>query len=180
MLELRAPELLAIKAPLHFLSYEPALGTIAMHKGDAPPQLVKSEGKDHPVCKGPGIGPQHGHAIHWDFRWVLAGGESGPKARPANPGWFRSLRAQCVAAGVPYFFKQWGEWSPAIDGAATGRRHLFGDGAVVQRVGKKAAGAMLDGREWRESPPFRGLGAAVSNFSRVHRGVMRDPVGSRC
>lgn len=44
--------------------------------------------------------------------WVVAGGESGPNARPSHPEWFRSLRDQCAAAGVPFFFKQWGEWLP--------------------------------------------------------------------
>jgi len=45
--------------------------------------------------------------------WVIAGGESGPGARPTHPQWVRSLRDQCQAAGVPFFFKQWGEWGPA-------------------------------------------------------------------
>ena len=47
-----------------------------------------------------------------DIDWVIAGGESGPKARPMHPEWARSLRDQCVAAHTPYFFKQWGEWLP--------------------------------------------------------------------
>ena len=47
--------------------------------------------------------------------WVIVGGESGPDARPMHPDWARSLRDQCQAAGVPFFFKQWGEWAP-IDG----------------------------------------------------------------
>jgi protein gp37 len=45
--------------------------------------------------------------------WVIAGGESGPNARPSHPDWFRGLRDQCAAAGVAYFFKQWGEWHTA-------------------------------------------------------------------
>ena len=44
--------------------------------------------------------------------WVIVGGESGPGARPTHPDWVRSIHAQCVAAGVPFFFKQWGEWEP--------------------------------------------------------------------
>lgn len=53
--------------------------------------------------------------------WVIAGGESGPNARPMHPDWARSLRDQCQATGVPFFFKQWGEWAPnigAVDGWA--------------------------------------------------------------
>lgn len=60
--------------------------------------------------------------------WVIAGGESGPRARPMAPEWARSVRDQCGAAGVPFFFKQWG-----------GRD-------------KKAAGRLLDGREHHEFP----------------------------
>lgn len=71
--------------------------------------------------------------------WVICGGESGPGARPVRPDWVRSLRDQCVEAAVPFFFKQWGEWGRDPDGE-------------MRRVGKKSAGAMLDGREWREVP----------------------------
>lgn len=46
------------------------------------------------------------------LRWVVVGGESGPDARPMHPDWARSIRDQCTAAGVPFFFKQWGEWLP--------------------------------------------------------------------
>jgi protein gp37 len=62
------------------------------------------------------------------IHWVIVGGESGRKPRPLDPAWARSLRDQCVGAGVPFFFKQWG-----------GRN-------------KKAAGRLLDGREWNELP----------------------------
>ena len=86
MLKLRATELLAIKAPLHFLSYEPALGPIDIYKADAPQRLVDSRGKAHSLRHEPGAGLQLDHVMHWDFRWVLAGGESGPKARPASRG----------------------------------------------------------------------------------------------
>jgi hypothetical protein len=42
--------------------------------------------------------------------WVIVGGESGPGARPMHPDWARSIRDQCVAVGVPFVFKQWGQW----------------------------------------------------------------------
>ncbi|MFA5801242.1 MAG: phage Gp37/Gp68 family protein [Thermoleophilia bacterium] len=48
------------------------------------------------------------------IHWVIAGGESGPNARPTHPDWVRGLRDQCLAAGVPYFFKQWGEYGPGM------------------------------------------------------------------
>lgn len=66
--------------------------------------------------------------------WVICGGESGPGARPMHGDWVRSIHDQCQQAGVPFFFKQWGAWK---------------DGSLV---GKKAAGRMLDGREWSEFP----------------------------
>lgn len=86
--------------------------------------------------------------------WVIAGGESGPKARPSHPDWFRALRDQCVAAGVPFFFKQWGEWAPDYyieddDPPGTPPRQAA---ESMSRVGKESAGRLLDGREWNEVP----------------------------
>jgi protein gp37 len=96
--------------------------------------------------------------------WIISGGESGPKARPSHPDWFRSLRDQCQAAGVAFHFKQWGEWAPsdAISGpritstpVPNEYRVTNLDGARLLRVGKKAAGRLLDGREWNEFPEVR-------------------------
>jgi len=85
----------------------------------------------------------------------------GPGARPMHPDWARSLRDQCEAAGVPFLFKQWGEWMPTIHegdtvklvfekGAPHGPNqpafHDWPDGQGAARVGKKAAGRLLDGR----------------------------------
>jgi len=64
--------------------------------------------------------------------WLVVGGESGPKARPMHPEWARSLRDRCQGARIPFFFKQWGG------------------------VDKKAAGRLLDGREWSEYPETTG------------------------
>ena len=90
------------------------------------------------------------HAIHW----VIVGGESGPHARPMHPTWARSLREQCIAANVPFFFKQWGEFRPDGNGisARVRARHLWSDGEVSVLIGKKAAGRMLDGRTWDAFP----------------------------
>jgi protein gp37 len=86
------------------------------------------------------------------LHWVIAGGESGPDARPMHPGKARSLRDQCTAASVPFFFKQWGEWLPARDPRGPADRHEFPDGFSSQKVGKKKAGRELDGRTWDEMP----------------------------
>lgn len=80
--------------------------------------------------------------------WVVAGGESGPGARPMHPDWARSLRDQCAAAGVPFLFKQWGEWAAADDYPSEIQEQYdvqgLTDGQSI-RVGKKAAGRLLDG-----------------------------------
>jgi len=99
------------------------------------------------------------------IHWLIAGGESGPHARPAHPDWFRSARDQCAAAGVPFFFKQWGEWAPGdviavremadVERVKDSRHFKFlppHDEQIVMRVGKKAAGRLLDGREHSEYP----------------------------
>jgi protein gp37 len=87
---------------------------------------------------------------------VIAGGESGPSARPAHPQWFRDVRDQCERAGVPFFFKQWGEWEP-ISRTDGYHESPFGDYNVetklgFSRVGKRKAGALLDGAEWKQFP----------------------------
>ena len=102
---------------------------------------------------------------------VILGGETGPGARPIHPDWVRSVRDQCQAAGVSFYFKQWGEWVPCRkvedagywiirgiktmwvrpDGSAS-PKHLNDDEWPVQRVGSKRAGRLLDGREWNELP----------------------------
>ena len=89
--------------------------------------------------------------------WVICGGESGPGARPMHPDWARYLRDQCNAAGVPFLFKQWGEWRPGPgfacpDDLPSKDWHHFDPECSARRVGKKVAGRLLDGREWNEVP----------------------------
>lgn len=110
------------------------------------------------------------------LQWVIAGGESGPGARPMHPDWARSLRDQCQDAGVPYFFKQWGAFAPEANGHDRGgiqfidRRGQSWNGMEIparpdavglRRVGKGRAGRMLDGRTWDEFPGRRRLLAAT-------------------
>jgi protein gp37 len=85
------------------------------------------------------------------IHWVIVGGESGKNARPTNPNWVRSIRDQCVSVGVPFFFKQWGEYCPSEGGLVVMRDEGF-EPATVWRAGKKRAGRLLDGREWNEYP----------------------------
>ena len=81
------------------------------------------------------------------INWVIVGGESGPKARPMRATWAQSLRDQCTAAGVPFLFKQWGEWlGEKQDGAHDHDPLELNATDEPVRVGKKAAGRLLDGR----------------------------------
>ena len=84
---------------------------------------------------------------------MIIGGESGPGARPMHPDWARSIRDECEAAGVPLFFKQWGAFSPTLPSKrAVNVATEDGTQHRMYRVGKKAAGHLLDGREWYQMP----------------------------
>ena len=115
-------------AALRWISYEPALAGVDFVEAEILPRRRYAA----EIEKMNGVSAD----------WIVAGGESGPGARPPHPQWFRSARDQCHAANVPYFFKQWGEWAPHPEPPIPG----------MNRIGKKAAGALLDGREWREFP----------------------------
>lgn len=118
----RAEELLpyleAIPAKVRFISAEPLLGPLSIQ-----PWLSTT------------------------IDWVITGGESGPKARPASPEWFRSLHAQCMESEVAFHFKQWGDWAPGqAENLPAHRIKRAEDGTKMYRVGKKAAGRTLDGQ----------------------------------
>jgi protein gp37 len=74
-----------------------------------------------------------------------------------HPEWACNLRDECVVAGVPFFFKQWGEYAPSISVDPELRCFRFDhEGTGMAKVGKKAAGHLLDGKEWHEFPAVRG------------------------
>lgn len=179
----RIPHLLKVPAAVRFLSCEPLLGPV-----------------NFDVCEDKGDAYGDG-AIYWNMlsghrwmrdgfekelqgtppiHWVIAGGESGPKARPMHPDWARSLRDQCQAAGVAFHFKQWGEYrviSEKVDGLHLGQWAIVNSAGAIHygwkgftnpdpahvatapqgsvclaRIGKKTAGRLLDGRTWDEVP----------------------------
>jgi protein gp37 len=163
------PKLLAVPARVRFLSIEPMLGALDLTRVQWPGKhkvdVLRGGAWDVP-------GWHQGFTNHSDMgrvHWVIVGGESGPNARPMHPDWARSLRDQCAAAGVPFHFKQWGEWAPDFEGAETCSNcgHTKFDAADVhgecgrcgcehwepaekpldqmRRVGTKAAGRLLDG-----------------------------------
>lgn len=140
----RIPILLQIPAAVRFISVEPMLGPIDLQnvevrKNEFEPalQLDCWETEEWPDYK--------------TLNWVICGGETGPGARPMHPDWVRSLRDQCAAANVPFFFKQWGEWFPDTKRCFLAQSQIFGNTAIF-KIGKKAAGHMLDGKEHREFP----------------------------
>jgi protein gp37 len=133
------PKLLETTARVRFLSCEPLLGPIDLAQACARHRWIDPDGVE--CCSVP---------RHID--WLIAGGESGPHARPMHPDWVRSLRDQCATANVPFLFKQWGEYVSVSEVAGKGAHHRFDDGTTVRRVGKKLAGRMLDGREHTEFP----------------------------
>jgi protein gp37 len=169
--DIRIPALIDTPAAVRWISAEPLLGPI---------DLRLLEAADGCTCGSPGgpVGHEAGcgteRGLHWGISWVVAGGESGPGARPMHPSWVRSLRDQCSAASVPYLLKQRGAWTwdarPRVD-AWDGRepdQYVSPDGRVaseveamandgpdwsgVWKVGKKAAGRLLDGHLHDEYP----------------------------
>jgi len=157
------PKLLKTPAQVRFLSVEPMLGPIDIARWLDPTgvqcmdvcpdssyvdvdsiERADCADEDIPLC------PHCGEVASWTgyddgIDWVIAGGESGPAARPMHPQWARSLRDQCAAARVPFLFKQNGEWVSVSEVAGAGAHHQFEDGSTVRRVGKRAAGRTLDG-----------------------------------
>ena len=130
----RIPLLLQIQAAVYLVSHEPALGDITY-----PPEFMALGNR----------------------AWLINGGESGAGARPMHPDIPRHDRDQCQGAGMPYFFKQWGEWLPNnqfshsdiltnLPGKADAHHWTLGETSF--RVGKKSAGRLLDGKEWSEFP----------------------------
>lgn len=128
----RIVDLLHIPARRRFLSVEPLLGPVDM-KLD---QIESASGYRHADnCGGFCDFACGGMEIRGGIDWVIVGGESGPNARPMHPEWALAVRDQCEAAGVAFFFKQWGGW-----------------GADGVRRAKHANGRLLAGRTWDAYP----------------------------
>jgi protein gp37 len=154
----RIPVLLQTQAAVRFISAEPLLGPLDLTRVDDTEDGYYSTLDGLMSCEGRGWK----EGLRLDQ--VICGGESGPEARPMHPDWARSLRNQCGAAGMAFFFKGWGEWFGAgQDGAALleiedsvgrislGEKRRFG----FQLHDRAAPGALLDGREWHEFPEAR-------------------------
>jgi protein gp37 len=130
--DVRLPQLLHIPAKRRFLSCEPLLGPLNLEKW-----ISKRPQKLYPID------------------WVIAGGESGSKARVMFPSWARDLRDQCRQARIPFHFKQWGHWAPAERETEVAQE--FWDEVErrlikMEPLGKKSAGRLLDGKTWDQVP----------------------------
>ncbi|MGL5446581.1 MAG: phage Gp37/Gp68 family protein [Rhabdaerophilum sp.] len=159
----RIPDLLVTPAAIRWISAEPLLGPVDL---DCP----TIDWMIYPTGHGIGASVAEGGEGKLLIDWVVAGGESGPGARPMHPDWARSLRDQCAAADVPFFFKQWGEWGlydagwhdftdadpSGVFGAPGSKAAIFfnnGSNPVqIIPLGKKRAGRLLDGVEHNGMP----------------------------
>lgn len=116
------------------------------------PELLKARARVLGVSLEPMLGPVDLSPWLPMIDWIICGGETGYHARFMHPSWPRLVLAQCQAAGVPFFFTQWGEWAPGSDASQSGLEHNKSNPVLMSRVGRKTAGRLLDGREWNEVP----------------------------
>ena len=137
----RVRDLLDTPAATRWVCFEPLLGRVL-------PDAVPNGGGYFDAIAGAHYGLDgRGRRVAvegpaWEaLDWVVAGGEIGVGARPMRPQWLRELRDKSSANGVPFLFRQWGEWAP-----------IAGSGDRMTRVGKRAAGRVLDGRSWDQIP----------------------------
>ncbi|MGY6663395.1 MAG: DUF5131 family protein [Glycocaulis sp.] len=170
----RIPELLATPAAIRFISAEPLLGPLDLEAAWHGENALDSEcWGDCGWCER-GFTPLHncqrGKQSQRDVNrnrsgldWVIAGGESGKGARPMHPDWARGLRDQCRSAGVPFFFKQWGEWA--------NRGRLFDPrGDTEETVAAEAALdeyfiELEDGTDWHDPDRLRLLDRNGHNWA---------------
>lgn len=173
MADLRISWLSQMQAATRGVSLEPMLGPVDLSKWLMPKKDCQAYGENPTLQqKEQGIincfRPENvtGNCETWgcvfgkqnEIDWAIVGGESGPGARPAHPGWFRKVRDDCVAAGIPFFFKQHGEYVEHANEEQI--KHWNGNSVatceggniLLLKVGKKAAGRELDGRVYSEFP----------------------------
>lgn len=153
----RIPLLLDTPAAVRWISAEPLIGPVRLDR-----IMRASQYDDWTYCDNALDGfraTKCGGTYGSHLDWVVVGGESGPKARPMHPDWVRSIRDQCAAAGVPFLFKQWGEWFPASIGQSgtlfgtwngstflPGWLDIMNPDSNMVRAGRKSFGSrLLDG-----------------------------------
>ncbi|MBP2560812.1 protein gp37 [Neorhizobium galegae] len=165
--EERVPPLLDTPAALHWISAEPLLGLIELHK------LRHGAGWMDAIAGYDDHNSRYGAVTRRRLGWIVAGGESGRRARSAHPQWVRSLRDQAASASIPFLFKQWGNWAPSSPDQAAGNLHsgwvaLSGrrpakahelypqaGAAFMERMDKGDAGRLLDGELHNQFPEIQ-------------------------
>jgi protein gp37 len=174
--EERIPDLLATPAAVRFVSIEPLLGPIdltALRYVDEDAEIrinaLSAEAWVENSDSASAYSNENDGVTKLD--WIIVGGESGKDARPMHPDWASGLRDHCAAAGVAFFFKQWGEWAPSSPEDCAGNPRSGWQACVahphiakaaelcpeagakfVARVGRRAAGRLLDGVEHNGFP----------------------------
>lgn len=178
--EVRVPLLLKIPYINRFLSYEPATGALDLTKLITADNAMDEDGRDRMIHMVDALNGLEADMAYdrgqnlWKgnierdrprLHWVIMGGESGPKGVPMHPAWARVVRDQCRAAGVPFFFKQFGTWAPItfLDGEGkptvrfTHEKNIFTftePGQNMIKVGKHNSGHELDGQVLQQFPDF--------------------------
>lgn len=148
----RIPLLLQVPAAVRFVSVEPMLGPVDLIRyfvGKKALEVFFAHGGKNVVAIPDHLKPPP----HLD--WIICGGETGARARPSHPDWFRRVRDDCQAAGVPFWFKGWGDHKSLGQGhpdnpwghESANFRELAGF-----NYGEKHGGRVLDGRTWEEMP----------------------------
>lgn len=160
----KIPILLQIPAAVHWLSIEPMLGGIDLSNLKLSPKTTLNAlgGWQRNYVTKAHREQRNASKYTSAIDQVILGGESGLGARPMHPDWVRNIRDQCAAAGVAFFFKQWGEYLPESQGANieppinagynTKKGYWWPDKSWSIWVTKKKAGHLLDGKEWHEYP----------------------------
>lgn len=162
MADLRIPYLLDTPFITRGVSVEPMLGPVNLSHYLVP-KNIRKEREDGSISL----------KLRPSVKWVIAGGETGPDARPTHPDWIRALQRRCQNTCTAFFFKSWGDWAPFYDRDvddpdwrqipqetkkvcrlnADGGQEFHGERLIYfDRVGKKSAGRLLDGRTWDEYP----------------------------
>lgn len=154
--DLRIPALLDTPAAVRWLSMEPLIGPVDLSR------FLHYRPIGENFTEAP-LPPSYAEACGLpSLRWIVVGGETGAKSRPMDLTWARTLRDQCTAAGIPFFFKQWGDHVPPsqmpedtfMDWDVANGTGAW-DHDAPWRMGKKRAGRLLDERTWDEFPAER-------------------------
>ena len=174
----RIPLLLQTPASKRFVSYEPALGPVDFTK-----LIYRYKGL---TCR---VNALHAEVICLNtcstmdspaakrsLDQIIMGGESGPRARPLHPDWARSVRDQCKDAGVPFFFKQWGEWQPKRESNVRYKEYAgqLIASTIISSTDKKRVGKV----SYIAYPPVITEDRKVGPFERMRR-VGKKAAGAR-